>query len=225
MFDPSYNSVMQRMGFGDAPNCAKCGLAMTPENSKRRPELFLHDDCLPDELKEAYDSVEPAHERIVTEAESLMPLDLSSLSIPPVSVVPEPTAEHWETLREAMTSSGMYGFWLGVACSLSRRCRSLEAENKEHWPATGTPEQVASSHQKRDALYQLCKRIVGDKPNQWLSEAAIETIEKLEADVTRLRLVCEVGRIDPDRCTNRPGGEQCALRAGHAGHCKWLRGD
>jgi predicted Zn-ribbon and HTH transcriptional regulator len=51
MFDPSYNSAMQRMGFGDAPNCAKCGLAMTPENAKRRPELFLHDDCLPDELR------------------------------------------------------------------------------------------------------------------------------------------------------------------------------
>lgn len=70
MFDPSYNSAMQRMGFGDAPNCAKCGLAMTPENSKRRPELFLHDECLPDELKEAYDSVEPAHERIVPNRES-----------------------------------------------------------------------------------------------------------------------------------------------------------
>lgn len=71
MFDPSYNSAMQQIGFGDAPNCAKCGLAMSPENAKRRPELFLHDSCLPDELKEAYDSVEPAHERIVTEAEHL----------------------------------------------------------------------------------------------------------------------------------------------------------
>lgn len=51
MLDPSYNSAMQRMGFGDAPNCGKCGLAMTPTNSKLRPELFLHDECLPDEIK------------------------------------------------------------------------------------------------------------------------------------------------------------------------------
>ncbi len=52
MFDPSYNSAMQQMGFGHAPpNCGKCGLEMTPENARHRPELFLHDDCLPDDLK------------------------------------------------------------------------------------------------------------------------------------------------------------------------------
>lgn len=34
------------------PICGKCGRVMTPENSRQRPELFLHDDCLPDELRE-----------------------------------------------------------------------------------------------------------------------------------------------------------------------------
>ena len=42
---------MQRIGFGDAPNCGKCGLAMTPQDAKIHPELFLHDACLPDELR------------------------------------------------------------------------------------------------------------------------------------------------------------------------------
>ena len=32
-------------------NCGKCGGEMTPENAKVHPELFLHDECLPDELK------------------------------------------------------------------------------------------------------------------------------------------------------------------------------
>ncbi len=33
------------------PLCGKCGKSMTPENARIRPELFLHDACLPDELK------------------------------------------------------------------------------------------------------------------------------------------------------------------------------
>ncbi len=33
------------------PTCVKCGKVMTPENARLRPELFLHDGCLPDELK------------------------------------------------------------------------------------------------------------------------------------------------------------------------------
>ncbi len=33
------------------PMCGQCGLEMTPENSKIHPEYFLHDACLPDELK------------------------------------------------------------------------------------------------------------------------------------------------------------------------------
>lgn len=32
------------------PTCAKCGMPMNPANSKIRPELFLHDACLPTEL-------------------------------------------------------------------------------------------------------------------------------------------------------------------------------
>ena len=33
------------------PTCGKCGQAMTPANARLRPELFLHDECLPDDLK------------------------------------------------------------------------------------------------------------------------------------------------------------------------------
>lgn len=59
MFDPSYDSAMQQMGFGHTPNCGKCGKAMTPENAKYRPELFLHDACLPDELQASSAPEEP----------------------------------------------------------------------------------------------------------------------------------------------------------------------
>jgi hypothetical protein len=33
------------------PICGKCHEVMTRENARLRPELFLHDDCLPDELR------------------------------------------------------------------------------------------------------------------------------------------------------------------------------
>lgn len=33
----------------DQPTCGKCGKVMTPENARLRPELFLHDACLPTE--------------------------------------------------------------------------------------------------------------------------------------------------------------------------------
>jgi hypothetical protein len=33
------------------PICGKCGGEMTPDNSTVRPELFLHDECLPPELQ------------------------------------------------------------------------------------------------------------------------------------------------------------------------------
>jgi len=32
------------------PTCGKCGVVMTPEDARLRPELFLHDGCLPDEF-------------------------------------------------------------------------------------------------------------------------------------------------------------------------------
>lgn len=35
------------------PRCGKCGGVMTPQNAKVRPELFLHDACLPEELRPA----------------------------------------------------------------------------------------------------------------------------------------------------------------------------
>lgn len=43
----------QRAAMQDAaaPRCGKCGRAMTPKDSRIHPEFFLHDACLPDELK------------------------------------------------------------------------------------------------------------------------------------------------------------------------------
>ena len=35
----------------DEPHCGRCGGLMTPQNARHRPELFLHDACLLDELK------------------------------------------------------------------------------------------------------------------------------------------------------------------------------
>lgn len=35
----------------EQPKCGKCGKVMTPENSKIHPEYFLHDACLPDDLR------------------------------------------------------------------------------------------------------------------------------------------------------------------------------
>jgi hypothetical protein len=35
----------------DRPRCGKCGVVMTQADSRLRPELFLHDACLPEELK------------------------------------------------------------------------------------------------------------------------------------------------------------------------------
>lgn len=37
----------------DRPICGKCGRVMRPEDSRIHPEYFLHDACLPDELKPA----------------------------------------------------------------------------------------------------------------------------------------------------------------------------
>jgi len=35
------------------PLCAECGETMTPQNARIHPEFFLHDACLPDELRPA----------------------------------------------------------------------------------------------------------------------------------------------------------------------------
>lgn len=47
---------------------------------------------------------------------------------------------------------------------------------------------------------------------------AISEIERLRAIMTRFHL-------DPDQCSEFPGGEQCALRHGHEGKHVWGRGD
>lgn len=35
------------------PRCGRCGIVMTPETAKLRPELFLHDACLPPDIHAA----------------------------------------------------------------------------------------------------------------------------------------------------------------------------
>lgn len=42
------------------PLCGKCGKVMTPKNARHRPELFLHDECLPYELTPPAPFGEPA---------------------------------------------------------------------------------------------------------------------------------------------------------------------
>src|SRR4051812_10852774 len=39
------------MAASHRPVCGKCGKVMTPEDSRIHPEYFLHDACLPEELK------------------------------------------------------------------------------------------------------------------------------------------------------------------------------
>lgn len=48
--------------FKIGPTCGKCGGVMTPENAKIRPELFLHDKCLPEEFQRAWSSARHPHE-------------------------------------------------------------------------------------------------------------------------------------------------------------------
>ena len=51
-------------------------------------------------------------------------IDLSTLAIPPVDVVPEPTAEDWEHWS-IMTINFRMG---RIICSLARRCQQLETD-------------------------------------------------------------------------------------------------
>jgi hypothetical protein len=46
----------------DHPTCAKCGGVMTPQNARVHPEYFLHDACLPEELRPAAPALAPQTE-------------------------------------------------------------------------------------------------------------------------------------------------------------------
>jgi hypothetical protein len=50
-------------------------------------------------------------------------------------------------------------------------------------------------------------------------------ILSLKKNVERLRAILVAHHFDPDRCGCFPKGEQCALKSGHEGGCKWGRGD
>ena len=50
------------------PTCGKCGGIMTPQDSRIHPEFFLHDACLPDELKPK-DERRPGKSKLVYDKE------------------------------------------------------------------------------------------------------------------------------------------------------------
>lgn len=92
-------------GHTDRPRCGKCGKVMTRENARLRPELFLHDACLPDGLKPA---------------------------AVPVDAVPAPTADdlaldvrgEYDTVQFAET----HGDRLGNSAAYLRRLAAAEAD-------------------------------------------------------------------------------------------------
>ena len=47
----------------------------------------------------------------------------------------------------------------------------------------------------------------------------------LRAEIARLRALLAHYRLEPDRCSQFPRGERCALPHGHEGGCQWERGD
>lgn len=52
-----------------------------------------------------------------------------------------------------------------------------------------------------------------------------EEEKKLAQEVIRLRVLLKKYGLDPDRCEAFSKGEQCALKHGHSGNCKWGGGD
>lgn len=55
--------------------------------------------------------------------------------------------------------------------------------------------------------------------------AAVNNFEAVAREVLRLRELLNRCRLEPDRCEQFPKGEQCGLKAGHEGKCRWLNGD
>lgn len=52
------------------PNCCKCGIVMTPENSRLKPEYFLCDSCVPPGVKQTSPEMKsPALQHIQSTAE------------------------------------------------------------------------------------------------------------------------------------------------------------
>lgn len=56
----------------EGPTCGKCGREMTPQNARIRPELFLHDACLPPELMPAKKQQDRAKAAAIECAERLL---------------------------------------------------------------------------------------------------------------------------------------------------------
>lgn len=63
------------------PTCGKCGKVMTPENSRRRPELFTCDDCLGELVDHFLPSDGPPRVSPTVQAEHTEELRKSSILI------------------------------------------------------------------------------------------------------------------------------------------------
>lgn len=74
------------------------------------------------------------------------------------------------------------------------------------------------SVERQLANYAESGAVMGDPARGEIAAVAL-------AEIIRLRTLLTAHRLDPDRCGNFPKGEQCALRHGHDGPCKWHRGD
>jgi hypothetical protein len=71
-------------------------------------------------------------------------------------------------------------------------------------------------------LESACE-LMDDLKQQTRAQAA--EINRLADEAARLRRLCIAHHVDPDRCGEFPGGEQCGRRHGHEGKCCWLNGD
>lgn len=59
----------------------------------------------------------------------------------------------------------------------------------------------------------------------FLCRQCLDDVNRKNPDLLRLRGIMIRLHLDPDRCGQFPKGEQCGLKAGHEGPCKWGSGD
>lgn len=121
-----------------------------------------------------------------------MTLDLSTLQIPPADVVPEPTAEEWERLKNQIgfLPWKAESFEARILCGTLRRCRELESDAREIREGDapehkcckrcGTGPLIFSARQFADGLCHPC----GHKRAAEL-EAEVERLKQTVMDYRR----------------------------------------
>ena len=125
-------------------------------------------------------------------------------NLPDESQVPPATAEDWKSFAydlERFSRLNSERRFVRISVSLAREVRRLEIVHRELLSMSAGLLDTAKSWQK--------------KAEQLEAELAKPPFDPLYA----------YREIQESRCEKFPGGEQCALRAGHTGHCKWERGD